>query len=171
MRSAIVLRVWHFFFIVAFYWSNDVVVVIVVAISAVAVAAAVAVDFHRIGSIRHLSLNTNGVRCCCCCLLDFSFMSLLLSTCVCVLVAIYIFVYFFSLRAIACVVCEIFVHRLTLKAIRIYNRVHRFLRFRLAQSLSNQHTYLNFYIFSQAAPLKVRLRRTIQYIWSHAFRF
>lgn len=52
MRSAIVLRVWHFFFHCCFLSA-------LVVVGVVAAAVAVAVDFHRIGSIRHLSLNTN----------------------------------------------------------------------------------------------------------------
>lgn len=53
-HCAIVLRVWYFIRAVAFYRCS----VGFVVVGAV-VAAAVIVDFHRIGLIRHLSLNTN----------------------------------------------------------------------------------------------------------------
>lgn len=114
MRSAIVLRVWHFLlllllFIVAFYRA------MVVAAAAVAVAV---VDFHRIGSIRHLSLNTNCLLSVSCCLLLFLYtlythiicipQSLCTRVCIPIRILLFSFVLWFSslqmffLRTVLC---------------------------------------------------------------------
>lgn len=86
-HCAIVLRVWYFIRAVAFYRCS----VGFVVVGAV-VAAAVIVDFHRIGLIRHLSLNTNH-------LLTVFFLFVVWNPLMCVGCDLYFFIIYFFLAS------------------------------------------------------------------------
>lgn len=164
MRSAIVLRVWHFFFHCCFLSA-------LVVVGVVAAAVAVAVDFHRIGSIRHLSLNTNCLLSVLYCLLldvlvsrfIYSFFSYFSRVCV-----------FLACRAVAFrVVCDLLYIGFIIKAIRIYTQLctERVSRFTLARSLFTQHIHLcDFsqvaiqHIIYYSSHWAIRFRRTFRMI-------